>query len=176
MKYVPTDLRDESVSNNVSDFIKAFVIYWSGLGIVYTVVAYFQRIFGLPMVKSENLWFVFAPLNLFIFFPILIVLVIDFIGSKNEVIVIKNNINFLNKVSEKYINSKVNDYLYYYLEVISILYLVISLIFFRITEASIMLGYSVGVRGVIANIKGEKEVDLICRYINNIKKIFKTFI
>lgn len=172
MKYVTTDLCNDSISKNVYDFIKAFVIYWSGLGIVYISAVYFQRMLGLPIVKLEKLFFSFKLLSLIILFPPVFILVIAFIASKNEVIVVKNKINFLNKVSEKHIDFKENDNLYYYLEIIIILHLVISLMLFKEMEASIMVGYSVGVRWVIANIKGEKEVDLIRRYISNIKKNF----
>lgn len=162
VKYVSTDLQDESVSNNVYDYVKAFIVWWSGLGIVYILVGYFQKIFGLPIVKSENLSFIFAPL-----------LFIIFICGKNEVSVVKNNINFLNKVSQKSIYYKANDYLYYYLEIISIIYIFLGLIGFKEMESAIMLGYSIGVRWVIANIKGEKEVEVVRRYIKNIVKIYK---
>lgn len=67
VKYVSTDLQDESVSNNVYDYVKAFIVWWSGLGIVYILVGYLKR-FGLPIVKSENLSFIFCPIVIYYFY------------------------------------------------------------------------------------------------------------
>lgn len=100
-------------------------------------------------------------------------LFIIFICGKNEVSVVKNNINFSKQSFSKSIYYKANDYLYYYLEIISIIYIFLGLIGFKEMESAIMLGYSIGVRWVIANIKGEKEVEVVRRYIKNIVKIYK---
>jgi len=174
MRYEKDDLYlDDSLSKNGYDFIKAFFIWWGGLATIYIVISYFQKKIGIPSVKSENLSFIFAPLELMLFFPTLGILFLLLFASKNEVKVVKNNINFLNKFSEKSIEYKTNDYLFYYLEMISIVSILVSLIAFRKMEAAIMLGYSLGVRGVIANIKGERIVSVLQRYIKNIIYIVK---
>jgi hypothetical protein len=172
--YNKYDLENQDFSKNFYDFASALFSWFVGLFVICFFINKFQKILGIKSIDPNNFEFLFYPLWILIIFPPIILYIILYFAEKRELNVINNNVNFFNKTSSKFIEYKSDNNFYLHLNTICISIGFYSFIFLKFMEASIVLGYSIGVICVAANINGEKEIYYFTKHMKKIMRFILT--
>lgn len=174
--YNKYDLENQEFSKFFYDFASALFIWFVGLFIICFFINKFQNFLQIKSIDPNNFTFLFYPIWIGIICPPIILFIISFFSTKRELNVINNEVKFLNKASSKFIEYESDDNFYPLLYTICILISFYSLLFIKFMEASIVLGYSIGVICVVANINGEKEIYYFTKDMKKIMRFILTYI